>query len=318
MADWQGQMGGGAYGAGYPGYGGAQPQGQPQGQPHGAVDQAKEKAQQLAGEAKQQAGQRLETSVDRGKTRAADALRGVAQTLTQSGRQLREQQQPGGEYVERAAERVQRFSDYLQRTDVHQLVDQVEDVARRQPALFLGGMFALGVIGARFLRSSRRGAASERDGYAGYSRSAGYDAGAYGSTGYGAGGVAGGYGATAPQYGTTPSYGAGGGVGGSVGGAGSTGGTYGTTGDYGGNADTDPYGRGSQGGGYGAGQYGGPSYGAGQYGDAASTTPRDRDVTARQPLASEPPYGTTGGGGSSSLGQESFRRADRDPRDDRP
>jgi hypothetical protein len=106
-----------------------------------------------------------------------------------------------------------------------------------------------------------------------------------------------------------------------VGGAGSTGGTYGTTGDYGATVDTDPYGRGSQGGSYGAGQYGGPSYGAGQYGDASSTTPRDRDVTARQPLASEPPYGAAGSGGGtppSSLGQESFRRADRDPRDDRP
>jgi hypothetical protein len=33
-------------------------------------------------------------------------------------------------------------------------VSEAEDFARRQPALFLGGAFALGLLGARFLKSS--------------------------------------------------------------------------------------------------------------------------------------------------------------------
>ena len=34
------------------------------------------------------------------------------------------------------------------------MVTQVEQYARRQPAIFLGGAFALGLLGARFLKSS--------------------------------------------------------------------------------------------------------------------------------------------------------------------
>jgi hypothetical protein len=34
------------------------------------------------------------------------------------------------------------------------MVRNVEDFARRQPALFIGGAFMLGLLGARFLKSS--------------------------------------------------------------------------------------------------------------------------------------------------------------------
>jgi hypothetical protein len=47
-------------------------------------------------------------------------------------------------------------SNYLQNTDVSEMVDRTEEFARRRPALFLGGAFALGLLGARFLKSSRR------------------------------------------------------------------------------------------------------------------------------------------------------------------
>jgi hypothetical protein len=56
--------------------------------------------------------------------------------------------------AEQAAERVERVSGYLREKDIDQLVREAEDFARRQPALFLGGAFALGVLGARFLKSS--------------------------------------------------------------------------------------------------------------------------------------------------------------------
>ena len=182
------------------------------------VEQAKEKAVHLAGDAREQVTQRVESGLDRGKARAADTLGGVAQTLLQSSQQLRQQQPQLGDYAERAAREMQRFSDYLQRTDVHELVDRAEDVARRQPALFLGGMFALGVVGARFLRSSRRAQQPDTSPYRGPSlpspqagagdrafgaspSSSAYAAG-YGATpGYGATQrVYGGYGSTQPPY----------------------------------------------------------------------------------------------------------------------
>ena len=118
----------------------------------------KDTAQRLASQAQEQAGQTVQSGLSRGKTRAAETLSGVAQSLRFSGQQLREQQGQAapGDYAERAAQQVERLSTYLQNTDVGQMVDQVEDFARRQPALFLGGTFVLGLLGARFLKSSRR------------------------------------------------------------------------------------------------------------------------------------------------------------------
>jgi hypothetical protein len=36
------------------------------------------------------------------------------------------------------------------------LIDDVEDFARREPAVFIGGAIAIGLVAARFLKSSRR------------------------------------------------------------------------------------------------------------------------------------------------------------------
>jgi hypothetical protein len=46
------------------------------------------------------------------------------------------------------------FSDQLRQKDVRELMSDVERFAQRQPTLFLGGAFALGLLGARFLKSS--------------------------------------------------------------------------------------------------------------------------------------------------------------------
>ena len=134
--------------------------GQDQEQSGGVVEQAKDKAQELASQAQQKAGEQVQSGLARGKSRAAETLGGVAQSLRLSSQHLREQNQEGtGRYVEKAAQQVERLSSYLQNKDVGEVIDEVEDFARRQPALFLGGAFALGLLGARFLKSSRRGQA---------------------------------------------------------------------------------------------------------------------------------------------------------------
>jgi hypothetical protein len=47
-------------------------------------------------------------------------------------------------------------ADYLRRADGELLRQDVERLARRQPALVLGSAFVAGLIGARFLKSSER------------------------------------------------------------------------------------------------------------------------------------------------------------------
>lgn len=116
------------------------------------ADQAQQAAGQVVGQAREQVSSRLAGQKDR----AAEGLTSVAQALRQTGQQLRDQdQQVVTGYIDSAASQVERISNYLQQHDLGQLIDDVERFARRQPALFLGGTFMLGVLGARFLKSSR-------------------------------------------------------------------------------------------------------------------------------------------------------------------
>lgn len=114
------------------------------------ADQARQTAGQIAGQARQQAQSQLATQ----KASAAQALSSAAQALTQVGQQLRQnQQEPLARGADMAAGQVDRIAGYLQSRTVNDLVGDVENIARRQPALFLAGAFVLGVAGARFLKS---------------------------------------------------------------------------------------------------------------------------------------------------------------------
>lgn len=80
---------------------------------------------------------------------------------------MRDQRQEGiAHYVERAGRQVQSLADYLKNNDAGQIADASENFARRQPAVFLGVAFVLGVVSARFLKSSRRDDEQARTGKA--------------------------------------------------------------------------------------------------------------------------------------------------------
>ena len=113
-------------------------------------------ARNAASQAKQKAGEQVSSSVDKGRTRAADTLQEVARTLMGSGTGTGDAaNNPATQYLSKAGEQVQRFADYLQNTEPRELVANTESFARRQPALFLGSAFALGVLAARFLKATR-------------------------------------------------------------------------------------------------------------------------------------------------------------------
>ncbi len=116
------------------------------------VDAATEKAGEVADQAKEQATSRL----DMGKDFAVESLTGVAQALRQTGQHLRQDgSQPTlGGYADTGAEQIERFSGYLRQRDTQQLLSDVEAYARRSPTMFASGAFALGLLAARFFRSS--------------------------------------------------------------------------------------------------------------------------------------------------------------------
>lgn len=125
--------------------------------PGGTTDDTKEKVQQMAAETQHKLGDQLRSGFTSAKDRAASSLGTVARSLTETSQQVRQRDpEAPAEYVERVGQQLQRASEYLRDTDMDQLVDQTEDFARRQPAVFLGAAFAIGVLGARFIKSSRR------------------------------------------------------------------------------------------------------------------------------------------------------------------
>jgi hypothetical protein len=116
------------------------------------ISQARETASNIAG----QAGNKITSRLDAQKDRAAEGLSSIAQALRQTSQQLREQNQQSAahEYLDSATNQVDRVVNYVRSTDVRGMVGQVEQFARREPVLFFGGAFVLGLLGVRFLKSS--------------------------------------------------------------------------------------------------------------------------------------------------------------------
>ena len=126
-----------------------------------AVDDMKDQAGQVVDQAKQQATSQLDSR----KNQAVDSLDTVAHALRQTGQHLRESNQaPIAQYADKAAERIEQFSTQMRGKDVQTMVRDVERYARHQPAVFLGGAFALGVLGARFLKSTAQREENESGG----------------------------------------------------------------------------------------------------------------------------------------------------------
>jgi hypothetical protein len=127
------------------------------------LQHAKQATGNIVNRVQQQAGSQL----TRQKETAATELSQVANAV----RRLREnlpQQELGpiarvvGDYGEKAADSLERLSTYVRDKDPKQLLDDVQNFGRRQPALLLGGAFLLGFAGARLIRSSMSAAYEQR------------------------------------------------------------------------------------------------------------------------------------------------------------
>jgi hypothetical protein len=138
-----------------------------------ATEQAKQQGQQLAQQARQQAGELANRGTEQVKSQLANQKHDASQrmvpvqsALRETAQQLRKQGQGNvGQYADKAADQVERFSGYLRETDVDEIVDEVRGFARRRPALFLGTAAALGFFGTRFLKSTSQQAGYGGNGY---------------------------------------------------------------------------------------------------------------------------------------------------------
>ena len=105
----------------------------------------------IVGRVREQASTQLNTQ----KNKATDGLGSVAHAVRETTQRLRDDNHGTvARYAEQAADQIDRFSQGLKNKDVGELMSDAQRLARRQPALFVGGAFTLGLLGARFLKSS--------------------------------------------------------------------------------------------------------------------------------------------------------------------
>ena len=134
------------------------PNGSTMGQGNGhATDQAN--GASLLGGVKQ----RVTSRVDEQKNRAADGLGGIADVFRNAGNELRNENETLAQYVDAASDQLRRFADTIRRRGVADMMDDVNRFARRNPAVFIGGAFIVGLGIARFLKASaERGRSYDR------------------------------------------------------------------------------------------------------------------------------------------------------------
>jgi uncharacterized phage infection (PIP) family protein YhgE len=100
-------------------------------------------------------------SIESGKESAAQQIEGVADALNRAGSELDSSQPTLASYAGQLADGVSDFADRLRHKSVDELLTDTQELARRNPALFLMGSIALGVVVVRFLKASSRSAADD-------------------------------------------------------------------------------------------------------------------------------------------------------------
>lgn len=97
---------------------------------------------------------------DRGREQAAQGLEQLSDSIRRVSQEMETEQPAIANVAGTAAEQAERIAEYLRTTDVREMIGTVEDVARRQPLLFVGGAFLLGVAASRFIKAAGGSGAS--------------------------------------------------------------------------------------------------------------------------------------------------------------
>ena len=107
---------------------------------------------------------------DRGREMAAEGLDKVASTVRRLSTDMQFDQPQIANVAMTAADQADKVAQYLRDTDARQIISNVEDTARRQPLIFIGGAFLLGLAAARLMKAgspdtAQAGQFERRSGY---------------------------------------------------------------------------------------------------------------------------------------------------------
>jgi hypothetical protein len=117
------------------------------------VEQAADAVREQVGPIAEQVKEQASAVAQQQMTAAADGLERAAGLVTAVGEQLRERQL--GElarYTDLTVDQMQQAAAWLRTTTPEEIARNVEDLAKKQPELFIAGAAALGLLGLRLLR----------------------------------------------------------------------------------------------------------------------------------------------------------------------
>jgi hypothetical protein len=122
-------------------------------QARSAIEQTEQKASQ----ATERVAERAQSAFERTRSMVSDQVRSVASAIDRATDHLRQDDQSGlARRAEQVSRQAQKVSEYLNTRSAADLLSDLERVARERPTLFLGSAFLLGLLSARFLKSSER------------------------------------------------------------------------------------------------------------------------------------------------------------------
>lgn len=114
-----------------------------------------QKVEQKAQQATERVAERAQASVENAQSRIADQLSAVAQAVDSAATTLERKQQAGlSQKVKQYVQKIDNVSQQVREKSPRELKEDVVRVARQKPVWFLGGAFLLGVLSARFFKSS--------------------------------------------------------------------------------------------------------------------------------------------------------------------
>jgi len=130
-----------------------------------AKDEMSKKASHLGSEAKEKTESKVHSVIKQNKKAATEEIGSFIEVLREtSGKLESEDHNTAAEYSQKLADGLERLNESIKQRDVKETMKNIEDFARRQPWLFVGGAVAGGFALSRFLKSSSSSQSSEHSG----------------------------------------------------------------------------------------------------------------------------------------------------------
>lgn len=118
---------------------------------------AKDQASQLGDAAKTLAANatdKVSSAMNDQKTAGANYIGSLAQAVDSAADAFDDKLPQAAQYIRQAAMQMESVAGAVRERDMQELLGEVQDFARRQPALFFGGAVILGFAAVRFFKSS--------------------------------------------------------------------------------------------------------------------------------------------------------------------